>query len=379
MAITFELKHVCQQTGARYGILHTPHGDFETPLFMPVGTQATVKTLEPSEIKEVSDGLILGNTYHLWLQPGDEIVKNHGGIRGFMKWDQALLTDSGGFQVFSLSEMRKITEEGVMFRHHLSGEKLFMSPEDSIRIQNNLGADIIMSFDECPPFYAEYEYLKQSVERTIRWAKRGQLAHQLPQVQALFGIVQGGPYKDLRARCVEALTEMDFPGYSIGGLSVGETKTEMYEMLSYLKTIMPKQKPRYLMGVGSPDDLVIGAMEGIDMFDCVLPTRIARHGSAMTSLGKIVIKNKTYESDMSPLDPTCNCKVCKTYTKSYLRHLFKGEEMLGQRLVTYHNLYFLKGLMKQIRQAIQEDRLGDFKQTFFQAYYQTQTPHLKKE
>ncbi|MDP2426275.1 MAG: tRNA guanosine(34) transglycosylase Tgt [Candidatus Izemoplasmatales bacterium] len=379
MAITFELKHVCQQTGARYGVLHTPHGDFETPLFMPVGTQATVKTLEPSEIKEVSDGLILGNTYHLWLQPGDEIVKNHGGIRGFMKWDQALLTDSGGFQVFSLSEMRKITEEGVMFRHHLSGEKLFMSPEDSIRIQNNLGADIIMSFDECPPFYAEYEYLKQSVERTIRWAKRGQLAHQLPHVQALFGIVQGGPYKDLRARCVEALTEMDFPGYSIGGLSVGETKTEMYDMLSYLKTIMPKQKPRYLMGVGSPDDLVIGAMEGIDMFDCVLPTRIARHGSAMTSLGKVVIKNKTYESDMSPLDPTCDCKVCKTYTKSYLRHLFKGEEMLGQRLVTYHNLYFLKGLMKQVRQAIQEDRLGDFKHTFFQAYYQTQTPHLKKE
>jgi queuine tRNA-ribosyltransferase len=369
MPFSFELRHVCTQTGARLGILHTDHGDFETPLFMPVGTQATVKTLEPSEIREVSEGLILGNTYHLWLQPGDDIVKDHGGIRSFMQWGGALLTDSGGFQVFSLSHIRKITEEGVTFRHHMSGEKLFMSPEDSIRIQNNLDADIIMSFDECPPFHAEYDYMKKSVERTIRWAKRGKDAHAKATTQALFGIVQGGPFEDLRKRSIDALVEIGFPGYSIGGLSVGESKTEMYRMLSFLKSHMPADKPRYLMGVGSPDDLVVGAMEGIDMFDCVLPTRLGRHGTAMTSVGKIVIKNKTYEKDLSPLDEHCDCKVCRTYTKSYLRHLLKGEEMLGQRLITYHNLSFLKSLMKDIRTAIANNRLGDFQKQFFLEYY----------
>lgn len=369
MAITYELTHVCKQSGARCGILHTPHGDFETPIFMPVGTQATVKTLSPQEITEVSDGLILGNTYHLWLQPGDEIVKDHGGIRGFMKWNHALLTDSGGFQVFSLSHIRKITEEGVEFRHHLSGEKLYMTPEKSIQVQNNLGADIIMSFDECPPFYADYKYMKESVERTLRWAKRGKDAHQFPETQALFGIVQGGPFKDLRQHSIEELVKMDFPGYSIGGLSVGETKQEMYEMLEFLNPLMPYDKPRYLMGVGAPDDLVQGVIHGIDMFDCVLPTRIARHGTAMTSLGKVVIKNKEYEKDMRPLDEQCDCPVCKTYTRSYLRHLFKAGEMLGQRLVTYHNLYFLKNLMAQIRQAIKEDRLLDFQTQFMQDYY----------
>jgi len=369
MAIKYELLHECKQTGARLGILHTPHGSFETPIFMPVGTKATVKTLENKEIEEVSDGLILGNTYHLWLQPGDEIVKAHGGIRGFMKWDHALLTDSGGFQVFSLSAIRKITEEGVTFRHHKSGEKLFMSPEDSIRIQNNLGADIIMSFDECPPFDSTYEYMKQSVERTLRWAERGLKAHKRPTDQALFGIVQGGPYEDLRKMCAEALIEMDFPGYSIGGLSVGESKEEMYKVLDHLKDVMPKDKPLYLMGVGTPDDIIEGVIRGIDMFDCVNPTRLARHGSAMTSIGRLAIKNKTYESDLTPLDPNCDCKVCSTYTKSYLRHLFKGEEMLGQRLVSYHNLYFLKTLTKEIRKAIREDRLGDFKEEFFALYY----------
>jgi queuine tRNA-ribosyltransferase len=369
MAIKYELIHECKQTGARYGILHTPHGSFETPIFMPVGTKATVKTLENKEIEEVSDGLILGNTYHLWLQPGDEIVKDQGGIRGFMKWDHALLTDSGGFQVFSLSAIRKITEEGVTFRHHKSGEKLFMSPEDSIRIQNNLGADIIMSFDECPPFDSTYDYMKQSVERTLRWAKRGLNAHKRPTDQALFGIVQGGPYEDLRKMCAEELIKMDFPGYSIGGLSVGESKEEMYKVLDHLKNVMPKDKPLYLMGVGTPDDIIEGVIRGIDMFDCVNPTRLARHGSAMTSLGRIAIKNKTFESDKSPLDPNCDCKVCTTYTKSYLRHLFKGEEMLGQRLVSYHNLYFLKTLTKQIREAIKTDKLGDFKKEFFASYY----------
>jgi len=369
MPFGFELTHICKQSGARCGVLHTPHGDYETPIFMPVGTQATVKTLDVSEINEVSDGLILGNTYHLWLQPGDDIIKQHGGIRGFMKWDKALLTDSGGFQVFSLSKIRKIKEEGVEFRHNLSGELLHLTPEDSIRIQNNLGADIIMSFDECPPFYSDYEYMKESVDRTIRWAKRGKDVHQFPEDQALFGIVQGGPFKDLRKHSIEELVKIDFPGYSIGGLSVGETKEEMLEMLAFLNPLMPFDKPRYLMGVGSPDDLVNGAIHGIDMFDCVLPTRIARHGTAMTSLGKIVIKNKTYESDMSPLDPNCDCPICKTYTKSYLRHLFKAQEILGLRLVTYHNLYFLKNLMKNIREAIKSDRLLDFKKTFFEEYY----------
>ncbi len=369
MAIKYELIHECKQTGARLGKLHTPHGVFDTPIFMPVGTKATVKTLENQEIKEVSDGLILGNTYHLWLEPGDEIVKKHGGIRGFSKWDGALLTDSGGFQVFSLSDIRKITEEGVEFRHHKSGAKLFMSPEDSIHIQNNLGADIIMSFDECPPFHADYDYMRKSVERTLRWAKRGKDAHQNPETQALFGIVQGGPHIDLRKMCAQELIKMDFPGYSIGGLSVGESKQEMYDVLDQLKGVMPKEKPLYLMGVGTPDDIIEGVIRGIDMFDCVNPTRLARHGSAMTSTGKVTIKNKVFSEDMTPLDKNCDCKVCQTYTKSYLRHLFKAEESLGPRLVSYHNLYFLKKLTENIRDAIKNDRLADFKEEFFSKYY----------
>ena len=367
-AISFECLHICKQTGARYGILHTPHGDYETPIFMPVGTKATVKTLIPKEIEEASDGLILANTYHLWLQPGDDVVKEFGGVRNFMNWNGSLLTDSGGFQVFSLSKIRKITEEGVEFRHHKSGEKLYLSPEKSIQIQNNLGADIIMSFDECPPFDSTYEYMKESVDRTIRWAKRGKDAHKNPETQALFGIVQGGGNKELRKYCLDKLTEIDFPGYSIGGLSVGESKEEMYEMLEYLKTIMPKDKPRYLMGVGSPDDLIVGAMNGIDMFDCVLPTRNARHGSAFTHEGKIQVKNQNLRLSKEPLDKECDCFVCKTYTRGYLNHLIKSEEILGMRLITYHNLYFLKTLMKDIRQAIKEDRLLDFKNEFFKKF-----------
>ena len=363
-----EVLHVCKQTGARYGILHTPHGDFETPIFMPVGTKANVKTLIPSEVKEVSDGLILGNTYHLWLQPGDEIVKEFGGIRGFMNWDGALLTDSGGFQVFSLSKIRKITEEGVHFRHHKSGEKLFLSPEKSIEIQNNLGADIIMSLDECPPFDSTTEYMKDSVDRTIRWAKRGKEAHKYPDKQALFGIVQGGGNKEIRKYCLEELEKIDFPGYSIGGLSVGESKKDMYEMLEYLKDVMPVNKPRYLMGVGSPDDLIVGSMNGIDMFDCVLASRNARHGTAFTSHGKIQVKNQNYKESFEPLDKECDCFVCKTYKMAYLNHLVKADEILGMRLLTYHNLYFMKNLMHQIRDAIKEDRLLDFKNEFFKKF-----------
>lgn len=358
MAIKYEVLHVCKQSGARLGRLTTPNGVFETPFFMPVGTQATVKTLTVDEIKEVSEGLILGNTYHLWLQPGNDIVKKHGGIRGFMNWDGALLTDSGGFQVFSLSKLRKITEEGVHFRHHKNGSKLFLTPEESIKIQEDLGADIIMSFDECPPPYESYEYQKQSVERTIRWAKRGKDAHTTDQ--ALFGIVQGGLNKDLRKYSVEELVKIDFPGYSIGGLSVGETKEEMYEMTEYLNDLLPFDKPRYLMGVGSPDDLVENVINGIDMFDCVMPTRNARHGMAFTTYGKVKVSNKQFEEDLEPLDPTLNTHL-NNYSKSYIRHLFKADEFLGMRLITYQNLAYYKHLMSEIRKAIKEDRLLDFK------------------
>lgn len=365
MSIKFELIHICRQSGARYGILHTPHGSFETPIFMPVGTQATVKTLEPQEIKEVSQGLILGNTYHLWLSPGEEVMRMHGGIRGFMKWDGALLTDSGGFQVFSLSEMRKITEEGVTFKNHKNGDMMFLSPERAIEIQEALGADIIMSFDECPPHDAPYEYMKESVDRTLRWAERGK-AH-LKTDQALFGIVQGGLDLELREYSAKKTIEIGFPGYSIGGLSVGESKEEMDKVLRHLKDIMPKDKPRYLMGVGSPDDLINGAINGIDMFDCVLPTRNARHGTAMTSMGRIQIKNKQYEFDLTPLDPHLETKISK-YSKSYIRHLVRNNEILGARILTYQNLAFLKDLMRQIREAIKEDRLLDFKEEFFKQY-----------
>ncbi|HKL95469.1 MAG TPA: tRNA guanosine(34) transglycosylase Tgt [Haploplasma sp.] len=358
MAIKFEVLHVCKQSGARLGKLTTPHGVFDTPFFMPVGTQATVKTLTVDEVKEVSEGLILGNTYHLWLQPGEKIVKKHGGIRGFMNWDGALLTDSGGFQVFSLSGLRTITEEGVHFRHHKNGSRLFMSPEDSIKVQEDLGADIIMSFDECPPPYETYDYMKDSIERTIRWAKRGKEA--LTTDQALFGIVQGGLNKELRQHCAEELIKMDFPGYSIGGLSVGETKEEMYEMTEFLNPILPFDKPRYLMGVGAPEDLIMNVINGVDMFDCVLPSRNARHGSALTTYGKVNIKRKEYEEDLEPLDPTLKDSKVNNYSKSYLRHLFKAEEFLGQRLLTYQNLAYVKHLMGEIREAIKNDRLLDY-------------------
>ena len=366
--VWYELIHKDAQTGARLGILHTPHGDFETPIFMPVGTKATVKTLSPEEIEAVSDGLILGNTYHLWLAPGDELVKKAGGIRGFMNWHHALLTDSGGFQVFSLSKIRKITEEGVTFRHHKSGAKLFLSPEKSIQIQNNLGADIMMSFDECPPFHASYDYMKNSIERTLRWAKRGKDAHQRADEQALFGIVQGGPFKDLRKHCLEELEKIDFPGYSIGGLAVGESKKEMYDMLEYMKTILPENKPHYLMGVGSPDDLVVGAMNGVDMFDCVDATRIARHGTALTHHGRLRIKNQDYYDDFRPIDEKCDCYACKNFTRAYIHHLIKEEEIFGARLLTIHNLNFLKLLMHDIRDAIRNDRLKDFQVQFFKDY-----------
>ena len=368
--LRYELLHECTQSGARYGRIHTPHGSFETPIFMPVGTLATVKTLAPEELLSMDAGIILANTYHLWLQPGADIVQEAGGLHAFQNWHKPILTDSGGFQVFSLSKMRKIEEEGVKFRDHRNGSPLFMSPEISIDVQNKLGADIIMSFDECPPYPVTHDYMKKSVDRTLRWAERGLKAHRRPDDQALFGIVQGGAFEDLRRYSAERLVAMDFPGYSVGGVSVGETKETARKMVEYAVPFLPKDKPRYLMGVGAADDLIDGVIRGIDMFDCVLPTRVARHGAAMTSIGRVIVKNKTYERDFTPLDERCGCYTCQNYTKAYIRHLLKANETFGQRLVSYHNLYFLIDLMKQVQDAIKANRLLDFKAEFMERYNQ---------
>ena len=367
-AIKFEITHVCKQSGARCGILHTPHGDVETPMFMPVGTLATVKYVSPEELKAIGAGVILSNTYHLWLRPGEDIVAEAGGVQKFMNYNGPMLTDSGGFQVFSLADSRKIHEEGVTFKSHLDGSTLFLSPEKSIQIQNKIGADFIMSFDECAPYPSTYDYMKNSVERTLRWAKRGKEAHQRPEEQALFGIVQGGEFEDLRKLCAETLAEMDFPGYSIGGTSVGESKETMYKMIDYSVKYLPWEKPRYLMGVGSVDAILEGIARNVDMFDCVLPTRIARHGTLMTSQGRVNIKRKEYERDFTPLDPECDCPTCRNYTKAYLRHLNKCGEGLGARLMSIHNLRFLLKLSEDARKAIKEDRFGDFKNETFKKY-----------
>ena len=362
-----EIKHVCKQTGARYGILHTPHGDVEVPMFMPVGTLATVKTLSPEELKEAGSGVILANTYHLSQRPGEDIVAKAGGLHKFMNYDGPILTDSGGFQVFSLAENRKITEEGVTFKSHLNGDRLFFSPERAIEIEEKLGADIIMSFDECVHYPAEYDYMKKSVERTLRWAKRGKEAHKRED-QALFGIVQGGEFPDLRKYCAEELVKMDFPGYSIGGTSIGEPKDVMFNMIRYTTPHLPFDKPRYLMGVGSVDAILEGISQGVDMFDCVLPTRIARHGALMTSTGRVNIRDKKYEEDFTPLDKECDCYCCKNYTKAYLRHLYKCEETFGKRLLSIHNIRFLIKMMEEARTAIKEDRFGDFKEAFLKKF-----------
>lgn len=362
-----EILHVCKQTGARYGILHTPHGNVEVPMFMPVGTLATVKTLSPEELKAMGAGVILANTYHLFLRPGADIVSKAGGLHKFMNYDGPILTDSGGFQVFSLAEKRKITEEGVTFKSHLNGDKLFFSPETVMEIEEKLGADIIMSFDECIPYPAEYDYVKKSTERTIRWAKRGKDAHKRSD-QALFGIVQGGDYEDLRKMCAEALVEMDFPGYSIGGTSIGEPKEVCLRMVDYAVKYLPFDKPRYLMGVGSIDYLLEGIKRGVDMFDCVLPTRLARHGALMTSTGRVNIRDAKYKEDFTPLDPNCDCYCCKNYTKAYLRHLYIADETFGKRLLSYHNLRFLIHMMEGAREAIKEDRFGDYMEVVLKTF-----------
>ncbi len=367
-AITYELKHVCKQSGARYGVIHTPHGDVETPMFMPVGTLATVKGVAPERLVEMGAGIVLANTYHLWLRPGEDIVAKAGGLHKFMNYPGPMLTDSGGFQVFSLGKTRKLTEEGVHFKSIIDGSNLFLSPEKAIDIQTKLGADIIMSLDECAPYPCTYDYMKNSVDRTLRWAKRGLEAHKNSENQALFGIVQGGEFPDLREYCAKELVKMDFPGYSIGGTSVGEPKDVMYKMVEDAIGWLPENKPRYLMGVGNPIDLIETAIRGVDMYDCVLPTRVARHGAAMTSVGRININNGKFREDFSPLDPNCNCYTCKNYTKAYIRHLNKCDEIFGKSLLSIHNVNFLIELSRQIREAIKEDRLLDFKEEFLDKY-----------
>jgi queuine tRNA-ribosyltransferase len=366
--VRFELLKRSPETMARRGRLHTPHGTIETPVFMPVGTQATVKTMAPWELEEIGAGIILSNTYHLHLRPGEDLVRDAGGLHGFMNWNGAVLTDSGGFQVFSLSDLRKITDEGVQFRSHLDGSPRLFSPESVMQIENALGADIIMAFDECPPYPATREYLEISVKRTLEWAKRCKVAHRRPEEQALFAIIQGGEHRDLRQMAAEVLVEEDFPGYAIGGLSVGEPKPMMHEVLEFTTPLLPADKPRYLMGVGAPDDLFEGVERGIDMFDCVLPTRIARNGTVMTHRGKVVIKNAKYAKDMGPLDGECQCKVCRTFSRAYIRHLIKADEVLGIRLTSYHNVYFLLELMRKIRESIEQNRFLQFKKEFYDHY-----------
>ncbi|WP_301955028.1 tRNA guanosine(34) transglycosylase Tgt [Mitsuokella jalaludinii] len=367
-AITYELVKKDERTGARAGIIHTPHGSFPTPIFMPVGTQASVKGVSPDELHDLGAGIILSNTYHLFLRPGMDLIREAGGLHKFMHWDGAILTDSGGFQVFSLGDLRKITEEGVTFCSHIDGSKKFLSPEVSMEVQMALGSDIVMAFDECVPYPADYNYAKQSTERTIRWLQRCKEAMTAPN-QGLFGIVQGGMYKDLREWSARETTAMDLPGYAVGGLSVGEPKELMYEMLEYSTSLLPQDKPRYLMGVGTPDCLVEGVQRGIDMFDCVYPTRVARNGMAMTWTGRLVMKNAQFTHDHTVLEEGCGCYACRNgYTRAYIRHLVRANEIFGLRLLSLHNLYFLQEFMRRMRQAILEDRFTEFRSDFFNHY-----------
>lgn len=353
----FELIKQSKKSKARRGRIHTPHGIIETPIFMPVGTQATVKAMKPEDLDDVGAQIILANTYHLFLRPTTPLIQRAGGLHTFMNWGKPILTDSGGFQVFSLGKLRKITEEGVEFRSFIDGSKHFLSPESVMQLEYEIGADIIMAFDECTPYPADRSYALQSLERTTRWAKRCKDAWVNPEKQALFGIVQGGMYHDLRKRSAEQLMEIDFPGYGIGGLSVGEPHELMYEVLDRLTPELPADKPRYLMGVGDEASLIEGVKLGVDMFDCVLPTRIARNGLALTSQGNVSIKNAKYTEDHTPLDPACDCYCCRNYTKSYLRHLYKTGEILSSILLSTHNLRYLLKRMEEVRAAIENDEL----------------------
>lgn len=369
MVVNYELVAEDRKTGARAGLLHTPHGVFKTPMFMPVGTQATVKTVTPEELEEMGAQIILSNTYHLFLRPGTELIHEAGELHRFMNWNKGILTDSGGFQVFSLGAMRKITEEGVYFRSFLDGSKQFLSPEISIRAQEDLGSDIAMAFDECIPYPADYEYARKSTERTTRWAKRCIKAHQRTD-RGIFGIIQGGMYKDLRKQSAMEISSLPFDGMAVGGLSVGEPHDLMYDILEETIQWMPKGKARYLMGVGTPDCLVEGVARGVDMFDCVFPTRVARNGMAMIHTGRMNMKNKQYERDFRPIEESCGCYTCRNYTRAYIRHLYKSEELLAFRLVTIHNLYFLLQFMRDMRETIVQGNFSEFREHFMEHYKQ---------
>ena len=367
MKIKYELLKQEKNTKARLGKLHTNYGVYDTPMFMPVGTQATVKTLSPEELKAINSAVILSNTYHLWLRPGADIVEKAGGLHKFMNYDGPILTDSGGFQVFSLAKPKDISEEGVKFKSHLDGSNLFLTPEISIGVQNKLDSDIAMSFDECIPYPASYEYAKRSTERTLRWARRGKEVFNNER-QSLFGIVQGGEYTDLREYSAKETVKIGFDGYSIGGTSVGEGKDVMYKMIEDGIRYLPEDKPRYLMGVGEPFDILEGVERGIDMFDCVLPTRIARHGNAFTRDGKMNIKNAKYKDDFAPIESDCDCYACKNYTRAYIRHLITSNETFGARLLSIHNIRFLLKLTEEIREAIKNDNFLEYKENFKRRY-----------
>ena len=367
MAFSYTVTKTDPHCRARLGLLSTPHGTVETPVFMPVGTQATVKTMTPEEVREAGGRIVLSNTYHLYLRPGCELVRDAGGLHRFMHWDGPILTDSGGFQVFSLGPLRRVSEEGVTFRSHIDGSEHFFSPEKAMEAQMALGSDIAMAFDECAPYPCSREYAQEALSRTTRWAGRCLAAHRRED-QAVFGIVQGGVYPDLRRASAAELVDFGFPGYAIGGLSVGEPKELMYEMLDHTVPLLPVDKPRYLMGVGSPDCLVEGVARGVDMFDCVLPTRIARNGTVLTRRGKLIVRNAEYARDFTPLDPECGCYTCRHYTRAYIRHLIKAGEVLGIRLTTIHNLHFVLSLMEEIRQAVREERMIDFARKFLHEY-----------
>ena len=368
MKIKYNLKKVEKHTKARLGEREYNGQVYETPMFMPVGTQATVKTLSPEEVSACNSGIILANTYHLWLRPGEDIVKDAGGLHKFMNYPGPILTDSGGFQVFSLAKKKDITEEGVKFKNQYNGDALLLTPEKSIQIQNDLGADIIMSFDECVAWPSTYEYMSSSVERTLRWARRGKDAH-VNNEQSLFGIVQGGEYEDLRRHCAEELVKMDFDGYSIGGTSVGEDKPTQYKMVEHSTKYLPEDKVRYLMGVGDPIDIVENVIRGVDIFDCVSPTRLARHGNALTRYGKINIKNAKYKKDYTPISDECDCYACKNYSKSYIHHLIKCDETFGQRLLSIHNIRYLIHLTEELRNAIKNDNILEYRSKFIEDYY----------
>ena len=363
----FQLIQKDPATQARFGKLETAHGSIETPAFMPVGTQATVKTLAPRDLKEIGAQIILANAYHLYIRPGIDIIKHAGGLHKFMSWSKPILTDSGGYQVFSLARLRKITDEGVTFNSHFDGREIFLTPEEVIRAQEGLGSDIAMIFDECPPSGAAYAQVENAVRRTIQWAKRAKQARE-SQTQLLFGIVQGGKFLDLRKISLEETVQIGFDGYAIGGVSVGEPRPEMEKVVRHITPLLPEGTPRYLMGVGTPIDLFWAIESGIDLFDCVNPTRYARNGTAFTRIGKIAVRNAEYAKDQTPLDETCACYTCRNFSRSYLRHLFNCDEILGHRLVTFHNVYFFISLVQKMRTSILEGRFSQFKNEFLSGY-----------